>query len=126
MRNGASTNASIIVKLSKGTEVRVYTESGGWSKIEAYGQSGYVSSEFLSNSVPGATNDIPAVQPNCSKYVKIDSGSTLNLRKSVSTSSTIMTKLENGTEVKVYSGIGWMGKSAGKWSGRICSCRISN
>jgi beta-N-acetylglucosaminidase/SH3-like domain-containing protein len=108
MRNGASADASIILKLSKGTEVKVYTESGGWSKIEAYGKIGYVSSQFLSASAPGSTIEQPTVQQSVTKYVNVDSGSALNLRKSVSTSSTILTKLTSGTEVKVYSeSAGW-------------------
>ncbi len=48
LRKTASTSASIIVKLAKATAVKVYSEAGGWSKIEAYGQTGYVRSEFLS------------------------------------------------------------------------------
>ncbi|WP_187373559.1 SH3 domain-containing protein, partial [Neobacillus jeddahensis] len=34
MRNGASTSASVIVKLAKNTAVKVYSESNGWAKVQ--------------------------------------------------------------------------------------------
>ncbi|WP_081799501.1 SH3 domain-containing protein, partial [Neobacillus jeddahensis] len=104
MRNSASTSASIIVKLAKNTAVKVYSESNGWAEIEVYGKTGYVSSEFLSATASG-TAPAPSEKPQQSitKYVKVSSGSTLNVRKSTSTSSAILTKLANGTTLAVLS-----------------------
>ncbi len=122
MRNSASTNASIIIKLTKGTAVKVYSESGGWSKIEAYGQTGYVSSQYLANSGSGTENQTSSNQPTevTTKYVRVDSSSSLNLRKSVSTSSTVLAKLANGTEVKVYSeSNGWVKVQANGQEGYV-------
>ena len=48
MRNKPSANASIIIKLAKGIEVNVISESNGWSLVKVYGKEGYVSSEYLS------------------------------------------------------------------------------
>ncbi|GHH98110.1 SH3 domain-containing protein [Neobacillus kokaensis] len=104
MRNGASTSASIIVKLAKGTPVKVYSSSGGWSKIEVYGKKGYVSSAFLGDKSQGTNNGSSMSTPKIIiKYVNINASSRLNVRKSTSTSSDIITKLINGTEVKVIS-----------------------
>ncbi|MEH7093643.1 SH3 domain-containing protein, partial [Neobacillus vireti] len=105
MRNGASTSASIIVKLAKGIAVQVHSEAGGWAKITVYGKTGYVNSSFLSTTDPKATvnNSTPAQNQPVTKYVNISSGSSLNVRKSASTSSAILTKLTHGTEVMVYS-----------------------
>ncbi|PTY75975.1 hypothetical protein B5V89_19455, partial [Heyndrickxia sporothermodurans] len=47
VRSKPSTNASIIMKLVKGTNVTVLSESKGWSKIQANGKTGYVSSKYL-------------------------------------------------------------------------------
>ncbi|WP_084797819.1 SH3 domain-containing protein [Neobacillus mesonae] len=104
MRNSASTSASIIVKLAKGTSVKVYSISGGWAKVEAYGKTGYVSSAFLGDKSQSTNNDSSlSTQKITTKYVNIKASSKLNVRKSTSTSSAIITKLTNGTEVKVIS-----------------------
>jgi mannosyl-glycoprotein endo-beta-N-acetylglucosaminidase len=106
MRNGASTSSSIIVGLAKGTAVKVYSESGGWAKIEVYGKTGYVSSAFLAATIPGSntgTGTVPPAQQITTKYVNVKTGSSLNVRKSASTSSAILIKLPSGTEVKVQS-----------------------
>ena len=54
MRNKPSTNASIIIKLAKGIEVKVISENNGWSLVKVYGKEGYVSSEYLSTLNPGS------------------------------------------------------------------------
>ena len=48
-RRGASTSASKIGTLSKGTEVGFISESNGWSKISYNGKVGYVSSSYLAD-----------------------------------------------------------------------------
>jgi len=106
MRNGSSTNASVIVKLAKGTPVKVYSEANGWAKIEAYGKTGYVSSEFLSDTPPSSSNTPPAQSPVpqlTTKYVNVNSGSSLNVRASASTSSSVLGKLGSQSEVQVIS-----------------------
>lgn len=50
VRSSASTSGSILGSLSKGTAVKVISESNGWSKIEYNGGVGYVSSKYLSSS----------------------------------------------------------------------------
>ncbi|MBX9958486.1 SH3 domain-containing protein, partial [Peribacillus simplex] len=60
MRKSGSESASIVAKLSKGTEVTVYSESKGWAKIKANGQDGYVSTDYLSTTKPG-TDSKPSI-----------------------------------------------------------------
>jgi cell wall-associated NlpC family hydrolase len=56
VRKSASTKASIVAKLKKGTKVTVYSTSKGWAKIKASSKSGYVSSKYLgSYSAPKST-----------------------------------------------------------------------
>jgi mannosyl-glycoprotein endo-beta-N-acetylglucosaminidase len=108
MRNSPSTSASIIVKLAKGTSVQVYSEANGWAKIVVYGQTGYVNSDYLSDTGQSSTNsNATAVQQTVTEYVNVSSGS-LNLRLSNSVSSAVLTKLANGTEIQVLSSSsGW-------------------
>ncbi|MFP5108404.1 SH3 domain-containing protein [Neobacillus sp. C211] len=114
MRNGTSTSASIIVKLAKGKAVMVYSEANGWAKIKVYGKTGYVSSAFLSGTSPSKNsntstsastpvNEIPDKQTTINKYVNINLGSTLNMRKSASLNASILIKLARGVKVIVHS-----------------------
>lgn len=50
VRSGPSTSYSVIGKLSKGTKIDVISTSNGWSKIKYDGQTGYVSSKYLSST----------------------------------------------------------------------------
>ncbi|WP_082193124.1 SH3 domain-containing protein [Bacillus rubiinfantis] len=102
MRNRASLTGSIIIKLAKGTAVKVYSTSGGWAKIEVYGKTGYVSSAFLTDKQQ-STSSSPATIKKTTKYVNVNSGSRLNVRKKPSSSAAIMTKLTNGKKVDVIT-----------------------
>ncbi|MDP4103714.1 MAG: SH3 domain-containing protein [Bacillota bacterium] len=108
VRNSPSASASIIVKLAKGTSVQVNSEANGWAKIVVYGQTGYVSSDFLSDSDQSSPKSTAtAVQQTVTEYVKVSSGS-LNLRLSNSASSAVLANLANSTEVQVLSSSnGW-------------------
>ncbi|MBD8068093.1 SH3 domain-containing protein [Bacillus sp. PS06] len=103
LRSSATTNATITAKLANGTEVKVLSESNGWSKVQANGKEGYVSTQYL--TVKSATPDVkpPVKEEVIIKYVNVSSNSTLNLRSSATTNATITAKLANGTEVKVLS-----------------------
>ncbi|KKI90971.1 mannosyl-glycoprotein endo-beta-N-acetylglucosamidase, partial [Bacillus sp. SA1-12] len=110
MRNSASNNSSIIVKLPRGLEVSVYSEANGWSQIKAYGKMGYVSSQYLSTNKEdaeqaGNSSDQDENTPDkvSEKYVNVMFGSTLNMRSEASSNSSIITKLARGTIAFVYS-----------------------
>ncbi|EKN69933.1 mannosyl-glycoprotein endo-beta-N-acetylglucosamidase, partial [Neobacillus bataviensis LMG 21833] len=129
MRNGSSASSSIIVGLAKGTKVQVYSESGGWAKVEVYGQTGYVNSEFLSAVPPGSSpssGTTSPVQQITTKYVNVKAGSSLNVRNSASASSVILTKLPSETEVKVYAEAnGWAKIQVNGMEGYVSSEFIS-
>ncbi|RXY99833.1 SH3 domain-containing protein [Fictibacillus sp. S7] len=109
LRKSASTGASVIAKLAKGTQVTVFSETGGWAKINANGKNGYVSSKYLSSSKPsntvskGSTSKPAAVSSSktTTKYVKVSGA--LNLRKAATTNSAVIKTLKNGVTVTVYS-----------------------
>ena len=107
MRVNPSTTSKVLVKLSSGTEVKVYSEAHGWSKIEADGKQGYVSSSYLSNSrartdTPNKPS-APAPVPTTTNYVNVSKNSHLNLRSSSSNGSNVLAKLKSGTVVEVLS-----------------------
>jgi mannosyl-glycoprotein endo-beta-N-acetylglucosaminidase len=59
MRKGPSTSTSFILKLARGMEVTVISENNGWAKVKAYGQEGYVSTDYLSSNKPGESEGAP-------------------------------------------------------------------
>ncbi len=96
-RRGASTSASKIGTLSKGTEVGFISESNGWSKISYNGKVGYVSSRYLSNKLNTSSTD------NNVKSTKVVTASSLNFRSGASTSASKIGTLSKGTEVGFIS-----------------------
>jgi len=109
MRSTASTKGKVIASLKKGTQVTVYSESNGWSKIKANGKDGYVSSQYLTTTKvdsvkpPSSTANKPSTPKTVLKYVNVTANSSLNMRETASTSGKIIAKLTLGMEVKVYS-----------------------
>ncbi|WP_082683611.1 SH3 domain-containing protein [Fictibacillus sp. FJAT-27399] len=125
MRKSASSSATVIVKLAKGTKVTFYSQSKGWSKIAASGKIGYVSSAYLSTSKPAAATAAPKPK-TVTKYVMVKAGDTLTLRKSASASSTAVTKLKNGLAVTVYTeSKGWAKIKANGKNGYVSSVYLS-
>lgn len=55
LRSAASTSSTILAKLPYGTAVQVLSSSNGWSKVQADGKTGYVSSQYLSSAAPGTS-----------------------------------------------------------------------
>ena len=93
VRSGASTSYSVIGSLSKGSKVEVISTSNGWSKIKYNGQTGYVSSKYLSSSTPESST-------TTTKYVN---ASSLNVRSGASTSYSVIGNLSKGSKVEVIS-----------------------
>ncbi|WP_144552380.1 SH3 domain-containing protein [Peribacillus simplex] len=122
MRNKPSESASVIVKLARGVEVEVISESNGWSKVKAYGGEGYVSTQYLSATKPGS---LPELNPDGEentlvKYVNVNDGSSLNMRSQASASASIIAKLVNNTAVTVYSeSNGWSRVTANGKTGYV-------
>ena len=117
VRSGPSTSYSIIGKLTNGTKVEVISTSNGWSKINYDGQTGYVSSDYLSSSAPESST-------TTTKYVNATS---LNVRSGPSTSYSIIGKLTSGTKVEVIStSNGWSKINYNGQTGYVSSEYLSN
>ncbi|MED4053494.1 SH3 domain-containing protein [Niallia taxi] len=138
MRSNASTSGSVVTKLARGTAVTVISESNGWTKITASGKTGYVSSSYLTSSSlddsenPDSNENANPGEDNAGstegtlKYVNVDQGSSLNMRKSPSSSAGIVAKLAAGTAVTVYSEEnGWAKVTANGQEGYVSSAYLT-
>ena len=99
MRTSASTSASIITTIAKGSTVEIVDKSNpNWYKVKYNGQTGYVSREYV--SVNGSTS-------TTKKYGTATAN--LNFRKTASTSGLIMSTIKKGSKVEILSNLnnGW-------------------
>lgn len=97
VRTGPSTSYKVYKKINKGTSVSVTkNRSDGWSEISMDGKTYYASSQYLSKNAVSNSNNTSAT--TATKYVNT---STLNVRTSPSTSSSIYKKITLGTAVNV-------------------------
>ena len=111
LRSSASTTGSVLMKLTNGIEVTVYSEANGWAKVKANGKEGYVSGKYLTASAPSKSStpstpnqvSVPIKQEATIKYVDVKLKSSLNMRNKPSTNASIIIKLAKGIEVNVIS-----------------------
>ncbi|KHD84337.1 mannosyl-glycoprotein endo-beta-N-acetylglucosamidase [Heyndrickxia ginsengihumi] len=102
LRSTASTSGSVLASLDPGTSVTVISTSGEWSKVQVGNKTGYVHTEYLTSTKPSTSDDQSGnsdSEQTVTKYTTAD----LNLRKSNSTSSSVITVIPKGTAVTVYS-----------------------
>ena len=115
MRTKMSYNSKIIKRLGNGTEVQVYSEKNGWAQIRVNGRTGYVRASFLTSTKP----------TNLTKYITVSTS--LNMRTNPSYNSKIITRLEHGTQVNVYSEKnGWAQIKVNGHSGYVQDKYLSN
>ncbi len=110
LRKEPSTDSKIIMLLEKGKKVEVLSKENDWYKVKVSQSTGYVSESLIKNisedvaATVSATPEVvtPAVTPvvtaNDESELKIlaVTGSSVNLRKEPSTSSTILGKVVEG------------------------------
>lgn len=120
VRQSTSTTSNILGKLSNGTKVEIVGTLSGWYKIK-YGTSyGYVSSSYISNTP--VSNSVITTQ---TAYVKTGSIN-LNVRQSASTSSTILGKLSNKTQITIVETLnGWYKIKYGTGYGYVSSSYVT-
>lgn len=109
VRSGAGTNYSIVTRLRHGTKVEVNSPTATWSQVREYGSTsvlGYIMTSFLTETNPsggsgGDTGDGSTSNGlQAGHYVQVSSSySTVNVRASTSTTSTLRGVLFKGTKV---------------------------
>ena len=104
-RKGASTSSSILATIPKNTTIEIIDKStSGWYKVEYRGNTGYVSTKYVTLNTNSSTTDKPSTSTE--KGVTTDN---LNFRKSASTSSSILATIPKNTTIEIIdkSTSGW-------------------
>ena len=111
LRKGPGTSYGIKGKLSSGTPFTITKTSGNWYQIETFkGQTGWVSKNYTATK---ATLKVTA--------------STLNVRKSYSKSSKILSTLKRGTWITVSKLVGnWAYMKSGSKKGYVYKSYLTN
>lgn len=122
VRKNATTNSGILGTLLNGAQVEIVETLNGWYKIK-YGNSyGYVSSSYISMTQSSGNNGVIG---NQTAYIKTN-GSSLNVRKSASTSSTILGSLSNGSQISIVETLsGWYKIKYGSGYGYVSSSYVT-
>ncbi|MFT8317804.1 MAG: SH3 domain-containing protein [Sporolactobacillus sp.] len=108
VRKGASTSNSIITTLKKGSAVSVVGTSGSWLKIKIGGSYGWVSAQYVSKKAATASSSAGNQETATTLYTGATTAN-LNVRKSASASSSILTTLKKGSAVYVVGSSGdWL------------------
>ena len=96
-RKDTSTSSSIIATIPKNTTINIVDKSiSGWYKVEYNGNTGYVSSSYVTINGSGTNNS--TTTPSTQKGVTTDN---LNFRKNASTSSSIITTIPKNTTINI-------------------------
>ena len=108
VRSGAGANYSIIGYLVNGQTFNIVSSEGDWYNIQYDGRSGYVSKAYVKEVSSGGIVTTPTnnIAPSSSKGEVINISSSLRIRSSASTSSSILGYLTNGQtfDIKDKSG----------------------
>ena len=95
-RKNASTSSNLITTIPKNTTINIVDKSiSGWYKVEYNGNTGYVSSSYVTLNTSGTNNSTTS---STQKGVTTDN---LNFRKSASTSSNLITTIPKNTTINI-------------------------
>ena len=104
----ATPNGDILGSYPRGTQVKVLSTDGAWSKVSVDGRTGYMSSQWLSASKPG-TPSAPSTPVSGTAVVNNPRDTqVLFLRSEPSTASEALGYYRNGKQVKLLEKLdGW-------------------
>ena len=98
VRKAATKNSARLGRLYAGDTVYVVSQSGNWSKIVYNGRYAYVMTKYITNN-SNSSNNLPVEGELFT--VRVRPGTTLNVRTGMSKKNPILTRLPNGTYIKV-------------------------
>ena len=95
-RDGASTSANVIGKLSDGTKVNIVSEDVNWVKIEYNGTTGYISKDYVkettsTNSTSSSANTTSASNTNSTSTNTTSSNATASSSQNTASASSTVT-----------------------------------
>ncbi|TCI66843.1 cell wall hydrolase [Exiguobacterium sp. SH0S7] len=113
LRKSASTRGTILLTIPTGKRVTYVSTYGSWYKVTYGGQTGYVSSQYLKASSPSTTT---------SSTKAYTTTVNLNLRKSASTTGTVLLTIPSGRKVTYRGTYGsWYKVSYGGKTGYVAA-----
>lgn len=107
VRSGAGTSYTKIASLQKGETVLRLTSGNGWSRILYHGvKTGYVSSQYLSGTVPGTTAvslNVPGFKQYDSRWANVKIGSSGKTISQIGCATTAIAMMESyRTDTTIY------------------------
>lgn len=127
LRKSPSTSSAIIVGLNEGTKLTITAQNGNWYKVKYGNYTGYVSSKYVkvdssSNSSNSSNSSAGETAMSATGTIYNTNGEGANLRKSASTSSSIILGLREGTTVTITAKNGdWYKVKYGSYTGYVYS-----
>lgn len=109
LRTGAGTGYKAIDQIPTGAALTVIEKGSKWCRVSYNGQTGYVMTSFLqfsataATAVPAATASPSGTAAGTKVVVVCDDGGKLNLRKTPTTSGTVLERIPNGSPLTVYA-----------------------
>lgn len=122
-------NGEVLTTLTNGTKIEILDSTGGWYKIKANGNVGYVLSAYINSSEAAKTSQdsiaeskvTPVSESKVGTVVLSDESSTLNLRNTPWTGRVVST-LASGSKVQILGTNGrWYKVQAGSEVGYVHS-----
>lgn len=121
VRSGPGTGYSILGVLQQGTTVTRTGTTGGWTRVNYNGQTGYVSTNYLTNASGTAGQNVTAESGTLTV-----TGSGVNIRKGPSTSYEVIGNVSKGTTLTVTGKSGqWYQVSYNNQTGYIIETYVS-
>ncbi len=128
LRTGAGTSHSVICHLKDGQKITVLSMGSIWSKVRTEaGKEGYIKSLYISGIGKNFADGTKYLAKTYKSYVKTNSGNA-SLRGGASSSTGVITKLANDTQVTVLGTNGsWsLVSTSGGTQGFVLNSSLSN
>ncbi len=104
MRSGPSTKYKILGTYDKGIKMSVIGAKGSWYKVKYNGTTGYVTSEYMSISVPSSTS----TSTSTTTYTGKVTGDAVRVRSGAGTNYSVLDSYDKGKKVSVLGSVsGW-------------------
>lgn len=102
-REESKTSGKVITKLNRNYEVTVLEEKDGWAKIEYAGKTGYVSSDYISNTKQNITSRSSINRKEATENTKTESTTEKNTSKETKSTSNTSNGKASGSEIVAYA-----------------------
>lgn len=102
IRSKASTNSSVVTQAKLNQKVTIISTEKDWTNIKINGKSGWISTKYLekkTSKTAKSAEDTEKVQP----IAGVINGNDVNVRKTPSTSASVIAQIDDGKPVKILT-----------------------